>query len=73
MQQFHKFIAWRFVSLNMFRAPPRPSSGAYNYLSNLWFYRWSVVVAVLLVVVYAVTTTLTTVKPEAAKAVVSSW
>jgi len=22
MQQFHKFITWRFVSLNMFRAPP---------------------------------------------------
>jgi len=28
MQQFYKFITWRFVSLNMFRAPPRPSSGA---------------------------------------------
>jgi hypothetical protein len=37
------------MSLNMFRAPPRPSSGAYN--CSLWFYRWSVVVAVLLVVV----------------------
>jgi hypothetical protein len=42
MQQFHKFITWRFVSLNMFRAPPCPSSGAYNYLNILWFYRWSV-------------------------------
>ena len=24
IQQFYKFITWRFVSLNMFRAPPRP-------------------------------------------------
>jgi hypothetical protein len=45
MQQFYKFITWRFVSLNMFRATPRPSSGAYNCINNLWFYRWSVVVA----------------------------
>jgi hypothetical protein len=28
MQQFYKFITWRFVSPNMFRVPPRPSSGA---------------------------------------------
>jgi len=35
----------------MFRAFPRPSSGAYNCLSRLWFYRWRVVIAVLLVVV----------------------
>jgi len=40
--------------LNMFWAPPHPSSGAYNYISSLWFYRWSVVVAVLLVVVWLV-------------------
>ena len=39
MQQFYKFITWRFVSLNMFRAPPRPSSGAYNCINSLWFYR----------------------------------
>jgi hypothetical protein len=51
VQQFYKFITWRFVSLNMFRAPPRPSSGAYNCTNTLWFYRWSVVVAALLVVV----------------------
>jgi hypothetical protein len=50
MQQFHKFIFLRFVSLNMFRAPQRPSSGAYNCINNLWFYRSSVLVAVLLVV-----------------------
>jgi len=35
----------------MFRAPPRPSSGAYNCISSLWLYRWRVVVTVLLVVV----------------------
>jgi len=50
MQQFYKFITWRFVSLNMFRAAPRPSSGAYNWINSLCFYRWSVVVAALLVV-----------------------
>jgi hypothetical protein len=33
MQQFYKFITWRFVSLNMFQAPPRPSSGAYNCIN----------------------------------------
>ena len=45
MQQFYKFITWRFVSLNMFQAPPHPLSGAYNYINSLWFYRWSVVVS----------------------------
>jgi hypothetical protein len=30
MQQFYKFITWRFVSHNMFRASPRPSSVAYK-------------------------------------------
>jgi len=38
MQQFHKFFIDVYVSLNMFRAPPRPSSGAYNGINNLWFY-----------------------------------
>jgi hypothetical protein len=37
MQQFYKFITWRFVSLNMFRAPPRPSSGAYNCINSPGF------------------------------------
>jgi len=27
MQQFYKFITWYFVSLNMFRPPPRLPSG----------------------------------------------
>jgi len=34
----------------MFWASLRPSSGAYNCIRSLWFYRWSVVVAALLVV-----------------------
>jgi hypothetical protein len=38
--------------LNMFRASPHPTSGAYNRISSLWFYHWSVVVAAMLVVVW---------------------
>ena len=45
-----------YVWLNIFRALPRPSSGAYNCISSLWFYRWSVAVAALLVVVCQTTT-----------------
>jgi len=33
MQQFYEFIAWCFVSLNTFRAPPHPSSGDYNCIN----------------------------------------
>jgi hypothetical protein len=36
----------------MLRALPHPSSGAYNCISSLWFYRWSMLVAALLVVVW---------------------
>ena len=32
-----------YVWFNTFRAPLRPSSGAYNCTRSLWFYRWSVV------------------------------
>jgi len=62
----------------MFRALPRPSSGAYNCISSLWFYRWSVAIKTLLVVAwpdhdqqrcYGYAPTL---KPEAGNAVVSS-
>jgi hypothetical protein len=66
----------------MFRALSRPSSGAYNCIISLWFYRWSVVVAALLVVVWQVklpdhdqqhcSRHAATAKPEAANAVVSS-
>ena len=40
-----------YMCLNMFRASPRPSSGAYNYTRSLWFYRWREAVGALLVVV----------------------
>jgi len=43
-----------YVWLNMFRALPRPSSGAYNCINSLWFYRWIVPVGALLVVVWQV-------------------
>ena len=62
-QLFYKFITWRFVSLNMFRPSSRPSSGAYNYINSLWFYRRSVVVAALLVVVWPARPRLTTLLP----------
>jgi hypothetical protein len=66
----------------MFREFPHPSSGAYNCINSLWFYRWSMAVAALLVVVWQVYNLpdhdqqrcclhAPTVKPEAAKAVVS--
>ena len=48
----------------MFRALPRPSSGAHNCVNGLWFYRWSVVVAALLVVVWPVITGQTTTNNE---------
>jgi hypothetical protein len=66
----------------MIQALPRPSSGAYNCIGSLWFYRWSVAVAALLAVVWQVNLPdheqqrcyrhAPTVKPEAANAVVSS-
>jgi hypothetical protein len=40
-----------YVWLNMFRVPLRQSSIAYNCARSLWFYRWSVVVGTLFVVV----------------------
>ena len=56
MQHFHMLLLDVYVWSNMFRALPRPSLGAYNYISSLWFYRWSVAVAALLVVVWQTTT-----------------
>jgi hypothetical protein len=38
--------------LNMFRASPRPSLGAYNCTRNLWFYSWIEAAEALLVVVW---------------------
>jgi len=52
MQQFHNLLLDVYVLLNMFRALPRPSSGAYNCISSLWFYRWSMAVIALLDVVW---------------------
>ena len=42
--------------LNMFRASPRPSSGAYNCTRSLCFYRWKEMGKALLVVVSRPTT-----------------
>jgi len=67
-----------YVWLNMFRASPHPSSGAYNYTRSLWFYCWKEVAGALLVVVWQATTNNTpaastpTVKPEAPSVVVCS-
>ena len=36
MQEFYKFITCRFVLLNDFRAPSRPSSGVYNCARNIF-------------------------------------
>jgi hypothetical protein len=38
----------------MFWVSPRPSSGVYNCINSLWFYRWIVVVAAFLVVFWPV-------------------
>jgi hypothetical protein len=78
IQQFHKFITHVYVWLNVFRVPPCPSSGAYNCISSLWFYRRSMVVEALLGVVWPDHDQqrcyhhAPTVKPEAADAIVSS-
>jgi hypothetical protein len=43
-----------YVWLSIFRASPRPSSGAYDCARSLWFYRWREVAGALLVVVWQV-------------------
>jgi len=66
----------------MFRAAPRPSSGAYSRINSLWFYHWSVggssIVGCGLAGITgqtmtnnAATTNAPTVKPEAVNAAVS--
>jgi len=55
-----------YVWLNMFRAPPRPSSGAYNCTRSLWFYHWGIVGRGL----QTMTKNAPTVEPEAPSAVV---
>jgi hypothetical protein len=44
-----------YVWLNKFWALPCPSSGAYNRISSLWFYRWIVAIAASLVAVWQTT------------------
>ena len=52
MQQFLQFIILTFIySATCFGRPHAHHQELNNCSSNLWFYRWSVVVAVLLVVV----------------------
>jgi hypothetical protein len=52
MQQFLQFIILTFIySSACFRHPHAHHQEFDNCSSSLWFYRWSVVVAVLLVVV----------------------
>ena len=41
-----------YTRLNMFRASPRPSSGAYNCTRSLWFYLWKEMAGALLVMVW---------------------
>jgi hypothetical protein len=53
---FTRLLLDVYVWLNMFRASLRPSAGAYNCTRNLWFYRLSVAVGALLVVVWHTTT-----------------
>ena len=60
-----------YVWLRMFRASPRPSSGAYNCTGSLWFYRLREAAGALLVVVSNRFSP--TVKPEAPSTVVRSW
>jgi len=68
-----------YVRLNMFRASPRPSSGANNCTRSLWFYRWKVAVGALLVVAdhdheqQRSNSHSPKVKPEVPSAVVCSW
>jgi len=68
-----------YVWLKMFRAPLRPSSGAYKSTRRLWFYHWSVAVGAFLVVVWPdldqqrSNSHAPTVKPKAPSAVVRSW
>jgi len=72
-----------YVWLNVFRAPLRPSSGVYNCIRSLWFYRYREAAEALLVIVsqdnlpdhdqQRCNHHAPTVEPEAPSAVVRSW
>jgi hypothetical protein len=51
MQQFIQFITDIYLQLNCFGHPHAHHQELNNCSSGLWFYHWSVVIAVLLVVV----------------------
>ena len=57
MQQFHKFITWRLCVVLHVSGASTPVIRSLQLHYSLWFYRWSLAVAALLVVIWPVVTT----------------